>query len=177
MIPLLLMLAAPQANDPQPDDIVVVANRGACKVRFADKDMTDAAFDARSAEWKAGRPVRVVARAEADLPCIRKIASRLFAKGVTRIEFVDPQGKPAFPFEPDRNLPRYTAAPGAPAVAATGGGGAWSENRAREHSFVARNASQLILQGRCEEARKMALEQGDLDAAADVVAVCRADGK
>lgn len=176
MIGLFLLLALqatpPQDNSPQPDDIIITATRDTCNLRFADKAMTDAQFDARSEEWKAGKPVRLILRSNADFPCVRKIAKRLFDKGVTRIEFTDPNGKPAFPFEPDPNLPRYTASGGTTTAGVPSG--AWSEMRAREHSFLGRAASQLILQGKCAEAKKMALDQGDLDAAAAVVAVCRA---
>ena len=63
---------------------------------------------------------------------------RLFDKGVTRIEFVDPNGKPAFPFEPDPNLPRYTASGGTPSTPSGAAIGGWSEMRAREHSFLGR---------------------------------------
>lgn len=176
---LLALQAAPADNKPRADDIVVTAVRDTCTLRFADKTMTDAQFDARIAEWKAGRPVRMILRSDADFPCVRKLAAKLFDKGVTRIEFVDPNGKPAFPFEPDPNLPRYTAPAGAPnsLTGTSGESGGWSEMRAREHSFLGRSASQLILQGKCGEARKMALEQGDLDAAAAIVEVCRAQGQ
>jgi hypothetical protein len=182
MIGLFLLLAlqasnSPQDNNARPDDIIVTAVRDTCTLRFADKAMSDAQFEARSAEWKAGKPVRLLLRANADFPCVRKIAKRLFDKGVTRIEFVDPNGKPAFPFEPDANLPRYTASGGTPATPGGAAIGGWSEMRAREHSFLGRAASQLILQGKCAEARKMALDQGDLDAAAAIVAVCRAEGQ
>ncbi|MDB5679092.1 hypothetical protein [Sphingomonas bacterium] len=178
MIGLFLLLAVqattpPQDNAPSADDIIITATRDTCNLRFADKTMTDAQFDARADEWKAGKPVRLILRSSADFPCVRKIAKRLFDKGVTRIEFADPNGKPAFPFEPDPNLPRYTATGDTPAMPSATGG-AWSEMRAREHSFLGRAASQLILQGKCAEAKKMALDQGDLDAAAAIVAVCRA---
>src|SRR3569623_2097400 len=153
MISIALFLAlqtAPVDNTPQPDDIVVTAVRDTCTLRFADKTMTDAQFDARTAEWKAGRPVRMILRSDAAFPCV-----------------------------PDPKLPRYTAPAGAPnsMTGTSGGSGGWSEMRAREHSFLGRSASQLILQGKCAEARKMALEQGDLDAAAAIVEVCRAQGQ
>jgi hypothetical protein len=153
-----LQLVVPQENTARADDIVVTAVRDTCTLRFADKTMTDAEFDARAAEWRAGRPVRVISRADADLPCVRRIASKLFGRGVTRIEFVDPTGKPSFPFDPPVGLPRYPAPSG---VAGD----------------VSRAAAKLIVQGKCAEARKMALEQGDLYAAAAVAAVCRAPGQ
>ena len=134
MIALALTLAAaaaPQAGDAMPDDIVVVAVRDTCTLRFADKAMSDAQFEARSAEWKAGKPVRLILRSDAEFPCVRKIAKKLFDKGVTRIEFADPNGKPAFPFEPDPNLPRYTATGAAPTTAGGAATGGWSEMRAQ----------------------------------------------
>ncbi|MBN8806889.1 MAG: hypothetical protein J0I47_01425 [Sphingomonas sp.] len=161
MIALLLALAQAAANEPIPDDVVVVATRDACTVRFADRAMTDAEFNARAAEWKGGKPVRVISRADADLACVRKIASKLFARGVTRIDFVDPQGKPSFPFDPPAGLPRYDS------PLASGGS---------DHQSISQAAARLILQGRCDDARKLALDKGDLDAAAAVVTVCRAPG-
>lgn len=156
----LMQIAAPAVS--AADDIVVTAVRDACTVRFAERTMTDAEFDARAAEWKAGRPVRVISRASADLACVRRIASRLFARGVTRIEFVDPEGRPSFPFDPPAGLPHY----GAPVPA---GGG--------DHATISRDAAQMILHGRCDDARKLVLERGDLDAAAAVATICRTPGR
>jgi hypothetical protein len=181
MIGLFLLLAAqaapaaaPQDNSPQPDDIVITATRDSCKVKFADKEMTDAEFDRRAAEWKAGKPVRVISRGDADFACVRKIASKLFARGVMRIIFVDPDGKPALPFDTSKEFPRYDTTSGAPGAASGGGGtGSWMEVRAREHSFISRTAAQLILEGKCDEARTFALKEGDLDAAAAIVEICR----
>src|SRR3569623_2569296 len=85
MISIALFLAlqtAPLDNTPQPDDIVVTAVRDTCTLRFADKTMTDAQFDARTAEWKAGRPVRMILRSDADIPRVRKLAAKLFDKGL-----------------------------------------------------------------------------------------------
>jgi hypothetical protein len=160
---LLLALAqtAPSA-DPPADDIVVTGTRESCTVRFADKAMTDAEFNAHAAEWKAGKPVRVVSRADSDLACVRRIASKLFSRGVTRIDFVDPQGKPSFPFDPPGGLPRYDS-PMAPGNS--------------DHVAVSQAAAKLIQQGRCDDARKYALDKGDLDAAAAIVTICRAPAR
>ncbi len=176
MIGFLLLLAAQSApaaapdNEPQADDIVVTAVRDKCVVRYADKTMTDADLDARAAEWKSGTPVRVTAR-DVDFACARKIANRLFAKGVMKVVFVDPTGKPARPFEPNKELPKYDAA-GQPA-AGSGTYSAYMETRAKEHSFIARAAAQMIREGKCDEARDMTLREGDLDAAAAVAEICR----
>lgn len=184
MIGLFLLLALqtapagqdfpPPENDPAADNIVITARNNICEVRFADKTMTDAEFNRRAEEWKNGKPVRVVSRGDADFACVRKIANKLFAKGVMKIVFVDPNGKPALPFDPPSNLPKYDAS-GAPAnlAGSSPSTSAWAETRAREHSFVSRSAAQLILQGKCDEARTMALKEGDLEAAAAVVEICR----
>ena len=183
MIPVLLLLLALQAapvapapqNEPIPEDIVVTAVLNSCKVKFADKNMTDAEFDRRAAEWKAGKPVRVISRGDADFACVRKIASKLFARGVMKIIFVDPNGKPALPFDPPAGTPKYDVPLGGPtnALGGNSGIGNYGDTRAREHSFIARAAAQLILEGKCDEARTMALKEGDLDAAADIVSICR----
>jgi hypothetical protein len=169
--------AAPQDNSPQPDDIVITATRDSCKVKFADKDMTDAEFDRRAEEWKAGKPVRVISRGDAAFACVRKISSKLFARGVMKILFVDPDGKPALPFDTSKEYPRYdttTGAPGAASGGGSGGGsGSWLELRAREHRFITRTAAQLILEGKCDEARTFTLKEGDLEAAASVAEICR----
>lgn len=165
------------SSEPQPDDIVVTATtKAGCVVRFADKDMSDADLDKRAAEWKAGKPVRVISRVETDFPCVRKIAMKLFDRGVMKVIFVDPQGRPALPFDRSKDLPRYTPGTDKP-VGALGGGsgsGGYFDLRAREHNFISRTASQLILDGKCDQARTFALTEGDLDAAAAVVAVCQA---
>jgi hypothetical protein len=176
MIAALMLIAlqsAPQDNSPQPDDIVITATRDSCKVKFADKDMTDAEFDRRAEEWKAGKPVRVISRGDADFACVRKISAKLFARGVMRILFVDPDGKPALPFDTSKEFPRYDTTTGAPGAGGGGTTGSWVELRAREHRFITRTAAQLILDGKCDEARTFALKEGDLDAAAAVVEICR----
>lgn len=92
MILLLLALTMQaQAAEPPADDIVVVARRQKCSVKFADRDMSDAEFKRRSAEWAAGTPVRVIARETTDIKCLAKIAFRLADRGVTRIQFVEPK--------------------------------------------------------------------------------------
>lgn len=90
MILLLLALQAATVES-RADDIVVVARKQKCSVKFADRDMSDAEFKRRSAEWAAGTPVRVIAREATDIKCLAKIAFKLADRGVTRIQFVEPK--------------------------------------------------------------------------------------
>lgn len=149
---------------PEMDDIVVTAVRRDCRVRLADQQLTDREFDARAKEWAAGKPVRVIARASTDLQCLSKIAFKLADRGVRRVEFVDPSGKRA------DKIPTGTmgtvgtgAETGAPALSV----------KESERRFFARRAAQLILEGKCPEARKLVLEAGDLESAAQVAEICR----
>lgn len=97
-VTLLAALLAVQVATPAPvagpkatgDDIVVVAAREKCRLRFADRDMSDAEFRRRVALWAAGVPVRVVARRSADIKCLSKIAFKLADRGVKRIQFIAP---------------------------------------------------------------------------------------
>ena len=88
---ILLALALVVQAEPAADDIVVVARKQKCTVKFADRDMSDADFKRRSAEWAAGKAVRVIARESTDIKCLAKIAFKLADRGVTRIEFVEPK--------------------------------------------------------------------------------------
>lgn len=95
---ILLLLALQAATvEPHADDIVVVARKQKCSVKFADRDMSDAEFKRRSADWAAGKPVRVIARDSTDMKCLAKIAFKLADRGVTRIEFVEPKDLAASP--------------------------------------------------------------------------------
>lgn len=163
------------STPPQSDDIVVTATRAKdkCVVRYADREMSDAELDKRAASWKLGESVRLIAR-DVDFDCARKIATKLFARGVMRVIFLDPSGKPARPFESGANLPDYRIK-GTPGRDDDQGG--YLDTRAREHNFISRSAAGLIQQGKCGEARDFALREGDLDAAAAVVAICRVQDK
>ncbi len=103
MIVPALLFAAQAAGAPAPplpatgDDIVVVAARQKCRLRFADRDLSDAEFKRRAAEWAAGKPVRVIARRSADIKCLAKIAFRLADRGVKLIQFVEPGDLDAAP--------------------------------------------------------------------------------
>lgn len=94
MILLLLALqampAAPPGDPPVGDDIVVVAARRNCRVRFANRDMSESEFRRRASEWAAGKPVRVIARQSTDINCLAKIAFKLADRGVRLIQFVEP---------------------------------------------------------------------------------------
>ena len=99
MIALALLLA--QATPPPPDvtgdDIVVVAAKQKCRLRFAERDLSDGEFRRRAAEWAAGKPVRVIARRSEDIKCLAKIAFRLADRGVKLIQFVEPGDLDAAP--------------------------------------------------------------------------------
>lgn len=108
LIAMLLALQAQAAdNAPQPDDIVVTATRDRkdCSVRFADHDMTDREFNERAKDWAGGMPVRVIARTDADIKCLARIAFKLADRGVRRIQFVDPSGARSGPPPPDPTPP------------------------------------------------------------------------
>lgn len=172
----LLSQAAGQklALDPEPeaeDIVVTAAPDNKCRLQLADKTLTDAEFKARAAQWKAGTPVRVIARNSASISCLTKIAFKLADQGVRKITFVDPSGKQSAGFpelktgELRQNDPM-----------ALDDGRATIDSRSIpdiEHRFVSSSAAKLILAGKCDEAKAMALQQGDLDAAANVVLVCR----
>ena len=85
----LLALAWLVLATPAPDEIVVQAVRGKCRVTFADRTLTDREFDAHAAEWAAGKPVRVIEPRGANRKCLTKIAFRLADRGVKLIYFVD----------------------------------------------------------------------------------------
>lgn len=84
----LLLLAALTVQS-EPDEIVVTAVKDKCKVRLADRMLSDRDFDQRARLWAAGRPVRVISPRGAGYKCLAKIAFRLQDKGVTLIEWVD----------------------------------------------------------------------------------------
>ncbi|MFN3943868.1 MAG: hypothetical protein ACK4K7_02915 [Allosphingosinicella sp.] len=79
--------AAPAAVEA--DEIVVRAVRRRCQVEAANRVLSDREFDARAAEWAAGRPVRVYAPLSSDYKCLARIAFRLNDRGVRLIHFVD----------------------------------------------------------------------------------------
>jgi hypothetical protein len=162
--------STPDTSATTTEDIVVVARRGdSCEVRFADKTMTDAELRAHTRAWAQGTPVRVMARSNADLSCLKKIAFKLAAQGVTRMEFVDPSGKPAPDVIPNADAPpRVTDTPRLGGIDDAG----MDAVRSSERNFIARRAARLILQGDCAGARKLALEAEDLQTAANVAQVC-----
>jgi hypothetical protein len=175
-IAVALLLTVGQATAPDgsattTEDIVVVARPGkdSCEVRYADKTMTDAELRAHTRAWQQGTPVRVMARSNADLSCLKKIAFKLAAQGVKRMEFVDPRGRPAPDVIPDASQPARLD--DAPLNAGTGDAKV-DAVRTSEHNFFARRAAKLVLQGDCAGAKKLALEAGDLQIAAQVAQVC-----
>lgn len=88
---LLLIAAVPPApiTAAQPVEIVVTARRNRCRVRIADRLLSDRELAAKAEEWSKGTAVRIVAPERLGYKCLAKIASRLGARGVRLIEFVD----------------------------------------------------------------------------------------
>jgi hypothetical protein len=177
VVALALLLAlgqtktAPDGSATTTEDVVVVARPGKdkCEVRYADKTMTDAELRAHTRMWAQGTPVRVMARSNADLSCLKKIAFKLASQGVKQMEFVDPQGRPAPDFIPDANAPAHVD--DMPHLGRTDDAGS-DPVRTSEHNFFARRAARLVLQGDCAGAKKLALEAGDLQVAAQVAQLC-----
>ena len=83
MILLALLLQA------APADVVVVARRRRCDVSVADRILSSKEFDARTAEWAAGVPVRVHAPDTSSRKCLTRILFKLADRGVRQVEFVD----------------------------------------------------------------------------------------
>ncbi len=90
---LLLQTAAPPPLATG-EEVVVVARRGKCSVRVADRILSDREFMARAAEWAAGTPVRVRVADRSDYQCMARIVFKLSERGVRNVEFVPP-GAPA----------------------------------------------------------------------------------
>ena len=159
---ILLVAGQDPPGNAQSDDIVVTAREGGCRVRLAEQDLSDREFDRHAKEWAQGRVVRVYARANADLKCLTKIAFKLADRGVKRMEFIDPSGRPAQPFMSETTI-----------AANTGIESGHPNVQERERLFIARRAAKLILEGKCGEARRIVLENGDLESAAQVAEICR----
>jgi len=169
----LIAVQQPAPAEPAADDIVVTAAKTGCRVQLAEKILSDAEFRERAKRWAEGAPVRVVARATTSFACMKEIAFKLTDWGVKRIQFVDPSGKDIgldFPQPKGVLLDRTTMPTGPIAVQPFEGALATSDIEHRLHSA---RAAQLILAGKCAEARRLMLEKGDLEAAAQVAQICR----
>lgn len=84
----------PQAaaeESPESQEIVITATRrGGCRVRLADRTLTERELVANARAWAAnGTPLRVVRPARSDYHCLAKIAFQLGEHGVRLIQFVD----------------------------------------------------------------------------------------
>ncbi|HEX8556029.1 MAG TPA: hypothetical protein VF695_15080 [Sphingomonas sp.] len=69
-------------------DVVVVA-RNSCDLSVAGKAVRGKALDRYAAEWRAGRPVRIMVPAALRTRCLAKVMFRLHDRGVTRADFID----------------------------------------------------------------------------------------
>lgn len=87
---LLFAPAVPVAKPmPEPVEIIVTARRSKCRVRLANRVLSDKELNARADEWAKGTAVRVIAPERLGYKCLAKIAFRLGDRGVRLIEFVD----------------------------------------------------------------------------------------
>lgn len=186
---LLILVQATPAAVPEPEvaEIVVTARRQTCVVELADKVVSDAELDRRAAGWAAGTAVRVVASSTADVQCLAKIAFRLGEKGVRAIRFVTPSGKAAPPIktsfsasnrQPDAgSVHSADAQPVAtPRTDAAEPVAEQLSKGEREQRFFRRRATRLMMEGRCREARQLALEANETDLARDVTRLCKPAG-
>jgi hypothetical protein len=70
---------------------VTASRRGGCRVRLADRTLTDRELRANAAIWAAsGTPLKVIRPAGADYGCMAKIAFRLGEYGVRLFHFAEP---------------------------------------------------------------------------------------
>jgi hypothetical protein len=82
---------APPTQEEGQTITVTATRRGGCRVRLADRTLTDRQLAANAKQWAAdGTPLRVVRPAGADYHCMAKIAWRLGEHGVRLFHFVDP---------------------------------------------------------------------------------------
>lgn len=83
---------APLAEDEDEQTIVVTANRrGGCRVRLADRTLTERQLEANAKKWAAEKtPLRVVRPRGADYNCLAKIVWSLSKHGVKLFHFVHP---------------------------------------------------------------------------------------
>ncbi len=83
---------ATAAGEGDAQTIVVTGTRlGGCRVRLADRTLTERQLEANAKEWAAnGTPLRVVRPARADYHCLAKIVWSFTKYGVTLFHFVEP---------------------------------------------------------------------------------------
>jgi hypothetical protein len=76
---------------PEPETIVVTGTRrGKCRIRLADRALSDRQFEAHAGAWaRLGRAIRVVHPARTDHLCLARIAFRLNDRGVRVFHFVE----------------------------------------------------------------------------------------
>ncbi len=95
LILFLAALASPPAAAPteEPATIVVTGSRrGKCRMRLADRALSERQFEAHAGEWaRLGRAIRVVHPARTDHLCLARIAFRLHDRGVRVFHFVEQQ--------------------------------------------------------------------------------------
>lgn len=80
------------SSDADEEQVIIVTARrgGGCRVRLADRTLTDRELAANAKIWAAsGTPLRVIRPAGADYGCMARIAWRLGEHGVRLFHFVD----------------------------------------------------------------------------------------
>lgn len=90
----MTVLPAPAQPAPEPTTIVVTGSRpGKCRMRLADRALSDRQFEAHAGVWaRLGRAIRVVHPARTDHLCLARIAFRLHDRGVRVFHFVEQPG-------------------------------------------------------------------------------------
>jgi hypothetical protein len=88
---LLVAQPAPVRSAPEPATIVVTGSKpGKCRMRLADRALSERQFEAHVGEWaRLGRAIRVVHPARTDQLCLARIAFRLHDRGVRVFHFVE----------------------------------------------------------------------------------------
>lgn len=94
---MLILLAAAlsaqpavSAAPPEPTTIVVTGTRRKCRMRLADRALSDRQFEAHVGEWaRLGRAIRIAHPARTDHLCLARIAFRLHDRGVRVFHFVE----------------------------------------------------------------------------------------
>ena len=98
---LAALIAQPQAAEappepaPEPTIVVTATRRGRCRVRLAERSLSDRQLASHAREWAAlGTPVTVIRPAGAGYRCMARIAFRLRDQGVRLTRFVDAPAPP-----------------------------------------------------------------------------------
>lgn len=102
LLPVAAFLLAAEAPPPlpEPEEIVVVATKWKCQLRYARRQLSARAIDRLADGWPADRPVRLVVPSGADLQCLYRLTTQLSRDGTRVVEFVEPKADAAEPDPP-----------------------------------------------------------------------------